>query len=332
MFGKRCTLCGGKLKGNICTECGLDNSKSEKNYKINQSSCDGMPLTHVHEEPQEHRKQNNTRKRQKQKTVKKTFKGKKIGIIIFLIILVISLADTLRDVIWDLIYEIEVRTGISEEYDYEYEPVDPYEYVEAELPAGEHVADYMLDAGEYIVGVHIPSGNYIAEPEGDFDTVIVDDRVNSIYLYEYKGKEEDNYLDDLRLYPGAKVTISAESPVRLATENGDYKELSSIENPLTEQVVLEGGRAGKAGEDFEAGVYDVHITEGHSSARLTIYDENGEEYTSSYFYFSADGQNIYRNLVIPEGACLELEDGEITLALTPSERIGSTDYTGYYIY
>ncbi len=33
MFGKRCSLCGGKLNSRgICTECGLDNSKSDKNY------------------------------------------------------------------------------------------------------------------------------------------------------------------------------------------------------------------------------------------------------------------------------------------------------------
>lgn len=49
MFGKRCTLCGGKLNSErVCTECGLDNSRSEKYYKINESSCDGMPLTHTH--------------------------------------------------------------------------------------------------------------------------------------------------------------------------------------------------------------------------------------------------------------------------------------------
>ena len=28
----------------------LDNRKSDKNYRINRSDCDGMPLTHVHEE------------------------------------------------------------------------------------------------------------------------------------------------------------------------------------------------------------------------------------------------------------------------------------------
>ena len=50
MFGKRCSLCGGKLNSDmICTECGLDNTKSDKNYRINQSDCDHMPLTHVHD-------------------------------------------------------------------------------------------------------------------------------------------------------------------------------------------------------------------------------------------------------------------------------------------
>ena len=56
MFGKRCSLCGGKLNSSgICTECGLDNSKSDKNYRINRSDCDGMPLTHVHEEKEKYR-------------------------------------------------------------------------------------------------------------------------------------------------------------------------------------------------------------------------------------------------------------------------------------
>ena len=51
MFGEKCSLCNGKLDGRkICKECGLDNSKSEKYYKVNRSSCDDQPLTHGHEE------------------------------------------------------------------------------------------------------------------------------------------------------------------------------------------------------------------------------------------------------------------------------------------
>ena len=47
MFGKKCSLCGGKVVHGICTECGLNNKKQEQ-YRPNQSSCDDMPLTHSH--------------------------------------------------------------------------------------------------------------------------------------------------------------------------------------------------------------------------------------------------------------------------------------------
>ena len=43
----RCTLCGGKLTLNgKCTECGLDNSKNDKQYRLNQHSEKGMRLHH----------------------------------------------------------------------------------------------------------------------------------------------------------------------------------------------------------------------------------------------------------------------------------------------
>lgn len=45
---RRCSLCGGKLKGNICTECGLDNSKNDSNYVTGKSHGDEAGLTHVH--------------------------------------------------------------------------------------------------------------------------------------------------------------------------------------------------------------------------------------------------------------------------------------------
>ena len=63
MFGKKCSLCGGKLNSRgICTECGLDNSKTDKNYRINQSDCDGMPLTHIHDRIEKRENQEADRK------------------------------------------------------------------------------------------------------------------------------------------------------------------------------------------------------------------------------------------------------------------------------
>ena len=51
MAGK-CILCGGKLRNGICTECGMDNNKTDAAYRaqLNSSQCEGAPLTHVHGE------------------------------------------------------------------------------------------------------------------------------------------------------------------------------------------------------------------------------------------------------------------------------------------
>ncbi len=48
---RRCSLCDGKLNSNnICTFCGLDNSKSDRYARINQSNCDDAGFTHAHED------------------------------------------------------------------------------------------------------------------------------------------------------------------------------------------------------------------------------------------------------------------------------------------
>ena len=47
-----CSLCGGKLKNGICTECGMDNRKSDEAYKgaLNKNDCANMKFSHVHED------------------------------------------------------------------------------------------------------------------------------------------------------------------------------------------------------------------------------------------------------------------------------------------
>lgn len=50
-----CSLCGGKLKDGICTECGMDNRKSDEMYqdRLNRSQYDHASMksmSHVHTE------------------------------------------------------------------------------------------------------------------------------------------------------------------------------------------------------------------------------------------------------------------------------------------
>lgn len=375
MFGRRCTLCGGRLNSQgICTECGLDNNKSDKNYRLNQSDCDREPLTHVHEHPTEPNKPRKSKKEKQPKINKqvKTYerqsqsynqtynrqeqtynqqqsysqpyspqprgygqpgqnygKSKKKGgclsviktLLVFLIVfggILVPLISTVRDKIQEYAYQQS-----------DYEKSGPYEYVDNDLPETGSSQILELASGEYIVGVHIPEGKYSVECEDDYDTIKVDDEENGIYLYEYKG-QEDNNLDDIRLYDGARVEIESKTTMKLSTENA--QELNAGEaNRQTAETKLEGGKNYIAGRNFEAGVYDLEVTDGTGNLEISITGKSGEEVTTIYMYlgeYSSYGK-CYKNLVLPQDSTIKCE-GDLSIRLTPSEKIVSTDYADYY--
>lgn len=258
MFGKRCSLCGGKLNSSgICTECGLDNSKSDKNYRINRSDCDGMPLTHVHEEKEKYRpdrkadhreinhKETNHKKRDYGKqgyrmnesdmTGKKrrkhvqtpdiTNRRRPLKIVILAIIVITVLGNLYEEHKYDIEYAVGDAvqgvfqdTGDQKTNDTDETDYDHYQYVTREIPKEGESADYELASGNYVAGVEIPEGIYTVTPQDDYDTVQIDDPENSIYLYEYtEGKKEK--IKDIRLYKGAHLTLNCRTTVKLHTDN-----------------------------------------------------------------------------------------------------------------
>lgn len=258
MFGKRCSLCGGKLNSSgICTECGLDNSKSDKNYRINRSDCDGMPLTHVHEEKEKYRpdrkadhreinhKETNHKKRDYGKqgyrmnesdmTGKKrrkhvqtpdiTNRRRPLKIVILAIIVIAILGNLYEEHKYDIEYAIGDAvqgvfqdTGDQKTNDTDETDYDHYQYVTREIPKEGESADYELASGNYVAGVEIPEGIYTVTPQDDYDTVQIDDPENSIYLYEYTEGKKDK-IKDIRLYKGAHLTLNCRTTVKLHTDN-----------------------------------------------------------------------------------------------------------------
>lgn len=258
MFGKRCSLCGGKLNSRgICTECGLDNSKSDKNYRINRSDCDGMPLTHVHEEKEKHRpdrkadhreinhKETNHKKRDYGKqgyrmnesdmTGKKrrkhvqtpdiTNRRRPLKIVILAIIVIAILGNLYEEHKYDIEYAVGDAvqgvfqdTGDQKTNDTDETDYDHYQYVTREIPKEGESADYELASGNYVAGVEIPEGIYTVTPQDDYDTVQIDDPENSIYLYEYTEGKKDK-IEDIRLYKGAHLTLNCKTTVKLHTDN-----------------------------------------------------------------------------------------------------------------
>lgn len=365
MFGKRCSLCGGKLNSNgICTECGLDNNKSDKNYRINQSECDHEPLTHVHygknEKPEKQPKPNTPRQswqgsqkdnnRQQDRSWqgstttysgntgstgrKKVGKKKKPGRIISKIIAVIVIFNVFFGIFQPMVSDIldDVISGYQENTQ-DYTRSDPYENVTKELPADGESVSFELTSGDYVVGVHIPEGNYQADVSYDYDTVQVDDWDSGFYLYEYAGRTDGDYLDDLRLYNGAIVHISSQTTITLYSDNAQTENILYENNPLAGQEPLVVKKDLTVGPDLPAGVYDLILVSGEGSVDVDIYTEYGESMETKNLYLGencTDGKE-YKNLVLPKNAQITLDDN-MELRLTPSEHISTTDYYDYYNY
>lgn len=352
MFGRRCTLCGGKLDShNICTECGLDNNKSEKNYRINQSNCDDLPLTHVHtetyqepgrEEPRRTAQKSSTEK-QRQTTSQGTFgqprpqqqmhtgQKKRSGCMTCVVVLIVAVVIlVLVGLLAGRVFESGTEYG---SYSVE---TDPYAYVEEALPETGESVEFQLPSGRYIVGLHIPSGKYTADPKGEYDSIQVRDSDQGIYLYEYRGDtaSEESFLDDLRLYPGAVVIISAQTPVPFTSDNAQTEDLEEgMDNPLTQTVEVGEDQMLEAGLDFEPGTYDIQVASGSGSVNIAVPDETGETWGETYLSmggdYGSDG-TLYQNYIFPEGGTIHCDEG-IRVTLTPSKMIQSENYYEDYM-
>lgn len=322
MFGRRCLLCNGKLDSrNICKECGLDNTKSDKYYKMNRSSCDDMPLTHVHEETK--KKDRNASVKSRKTSVHTQRNKKTAASIISILAIIISIGASIVGLLTES-YDIKPDYDVEEVY-------DPYEYVDKVHPQVGEYAEYAFTSGDYIVGIHLPEGDYEAVVTDGFDIVEVKDNDNGIYLYEYEEKSGGNHLDNLRLFNGAIVTINTRTVVELKTFNAQYQNMGiSLENPLNECYIFEQGDVYVAGQAFDAGVYNLQAVTDVVYVYIT-YVEDGETW---HFYsgleLGKDSERgaFYKNVVIPEGATVWCEEGSVELI--PAEMVGDMDYSRYY--
>ena len=350
MFGKRCSLCGGKLNSNgICTECRLENNKADKDYRINESECNHEQLTDVqhgkNEKPEKQPKPKTPRQSWQGSTTtysgntgstgsKKSGKKKKPGRIISKIIAVIVIFNVFFGIFQPLVSDIldDAISGYQENTE-DYTRSDPYEYVTKELPEDGESVSFELTSGDYVVGVHIPEGNYQADVSYDYDTVQVDDGDSGLYLYEYAGRTDGDYLDDLRLYNGAIVHISSQTTITLYSDNAQTDNVFYEDNPLAGQKPVTIKEDAIVGPDLPAGVYDLTLVSGEGSVDVDIYTEYGESMETKNLYLGencTDGKE-YKNLVLPKNAQITLDDN-MELRLTPSEKVSTTDYYQYYNY
>lgn len=367
-MARECSLCGGKLRGNICTECGLDNSKCDASYKTSQSHGWGTELTHSHnkvdplagktmtsKQQEELKAAIKARKgtgkqslsgstmsyqydqneaRQMRESVSRSSggvveKGKKAGSCLIALIITISVLMGAISVIVSEVRDVfQWEEGVYEP-DYFDTNYDPYASAYELEQTGEYYRT-TLSSGTYIGGVHIPVGIYEVTLLGG---------AGELYMYHpgldicvnatAYNAEEGAVLDpDFRVYEGARIELKDGIDLAFVTENAVLPTTSLEENPNKDSVILEDGFT--VGEDVEQGIYDVYCLEGSGIFDYTV--ENADGY-SSYEgkLLEADGSDfpaLYRNVVLPSGVTVEIEDMKVKLV--PSEMIWPVDYETFY--
>lgn len=339
MFKKRCYLCGGKVSGGRCVDCGLREKKTEKKtYRLNYSATEKRIKNRASVESLQDKKEvqkvQKPKKEEKDrvsqmKTPAPARRNKRrfgtLGFIISIILVVLGVIGSYTK------EKYETVTTESEAY-------VPYEYTAHELSDEGEVFEIILEPGQYKTGVHIPEGRYVVYLEEGRGNALVDDYENSIYMWQSFGDEEeyDEVLEwgDVRLYQGSIFEVSGNVRLRLYTENAQSGMLSSIENPLTEEVLLRKGETVIAGEDFPEGVYDFQAISDWTtiSYRIPLYTDYEDEelnfLNETEWVSSNDLDFVYRNVVLPAGTAVCAQDADGMLV--PSQVVETEDYDSYY--
>lgn len=357
---RRCSLCGGKINGNICTECGLDNSKNDDQYVTLGNSGHEESLTHVHteeEKPYEGktmtrenaRKAKNADKNAKKAAAKKAAaenqsysytsssmqqssravkKKKKFGKFLAGFVIIATLAGELGGTI---IHEVQ---NYFEDYTYDdsdsYTEDDPYSDVQEVMPDDGEVYETDLTAGIYKGGVHIPQGTYILTCNGGSGRVELIDSKNNIWTQYYFGDDYEDSQEEVsgfEVFPGCYVVVEDTMELHMMAENAQM-DLTGIPNPLTESKVVSDKFT--VGKDVPAGVYDVWCVEGLGIFDYVVTVRAGyESYMGMLIGNEESGfPQELKNIVLTDGTEVDLEG--LKVELTPSERIESEDYGSFY--
>lgn len=330
----RCILCGGKLssKGK-CVECGLDNTKGDKKYRLNVHNektvrlhggdCeDNLNRDNSPKKAGERRQADAAKKKAKERrqagTVKKkgSIAGKTKRAVAVIVIFELFLAGL--QLVPELLDELKLQDFGVETMDQmnELTEVSKPERVEwARSDSGYFEAK--LAPGFYEVGYEIPAGRYQLYCE-EGTAWISCSRTDGEMLYmNLKSVEEQKAYEEVweeactdfelseeyELSDGDVLYIrDCDAGIRIAGIGEGAAALRAREpQDGVETVVLEQGMT--AGEDFAEGVYDI-VLDGGTECRyvfawLEIQSPDGEE--GEYYIDLDEDGSTFRHFPFQEG-------------------------------
>lgn len=348
------------MRNGICTECGMDNRKSDDSYRLNSGECDREPLTHVHVHEEEASEKKGKVKKaadsgnwkpgkssawgtgERPKNYGKYYHSsgkkpaaKKTGLWAVIIIAVIGVLPNIGKSVYDAYQEKRAEETLSSIKDLQdsSDSYDPYQFVNESIPEEGEYLQAELSAGYYQIGIDLPEGIYKCTRKDGTGFLNIVDSEHNVYQYESFQENDPEEISDLKMFQGAVLQISGGVVLNLETENAQASSMEEAEpNPLTEELTLEGDNS--AGTDFPPGTYDVSAADNFGMLEIELPGGGESPYTVSFLLDSQRTEEYpgysqeVRNLYLPEGTKVSAEGFEVNMV--PSERSTSLDYKVYY--
>ena len=348
------------MRNGICTECGMDNRKSDDSYRLNSGECDREPLTHVHVHEEEASEKKGKVKKAADSGNRKPGKSsawgtgerpknygkyyhssgkkpaaKKTGLWAVIIIAVIGVLPNIGKSVYDAYQEKRAEETLSSIKDLQdsSDSYDPYQFVNESIPEEGEYLQAELSAGYYQIGIDLPEGIYKCTRKDGTGFLNIVDSEHNVYQYESFQENDPEEISDLKMFQGAVLQISGGVVLNLETENAQASSMEEAEpNPLTEELTLEGDNS--AGTDFPPGTYDVSAADNFGMLEIELPGGGESPYTVSFLLDSQRTEEYpgysqeVRNLYLPEGTKVSAEGFEVNMV--PSERSTSLDYKVYY--
>ncbi|WP_041140126.1 zinc ribbon domain-containing protein [Beduini massiliensis] len=180
--------------------------------------------------------------------------------------------------------------------------------------------ELVLPAGNYTVGQDIPEGVYKVTNLSGFGPLKVNDTVNFITIFTSMISDKEtsdyfsSYLEDVRLYQGAQVTISTDE-MKFESKNARNDLMQKRpKNTLTQEFTISSPVM--IGETIPEGTYDIIAIEGEGRVSSENYEYGIHEELS----FNEDDYTVqtFKNVQLIKYNKLNVDEG-LTIKLIPSE-------------
>ena len=335
---KTCNVCGGKIVGNKCVQCGFsknnDTSRSFSEVNLNNNSY-GEELHEQEKNQQINQNENVSSGTQKEEISE--FKKFIIIIVIVGLTMFVGLpiieagieeaAHAVKE--FQNRSKIEGNTEIIDLSKYE----NNYKYVEKTISeTGENYSKTLM-RGDYQVGVHIPEGVYTAKTNDTKSSVSIDDNENGIDIFEnsrnnnkeIKDKKVENIeYRNMYLFNGATLEVYSVDGMELTSENAQTSTLEKVEpNDVRETIEIKNEYV--AGIDFPEGTYDIELTASNNQSPIMKYEGDGTYGRKSIV--PDEEKTTYYNIEFKTGTKVTFKDMDVWFTTSEFNTIGIGDDT-----